>query len=124
VSADVRQKDEEMKDSPKKIWFEAKEYGYGVGLPASWEGWVAFIGYFVLLIAGFFIFPIQKNLGHHILFLSGITVALVAIGIAKSPKWRWRRGYDDLEQLSKRQAAAKRKQEVKRPSNQKMDPIN
>ena len=50
VSADVRQKDEEMKDSPKKSWLEAKAYGYGVGLPASWEGWVAFKGYFALIL--------------------------------------------------------------------------
>jgi len=107
-----------MPDKPKKIWFEAKEYGYGAGLPASWEGWVAFIGYFVLMIAGFFIFPIQKNLGHHVAFLSVITVALVAIAVVKSPKWRWRWGYDDVEQMSKRQAAAKKKQEAKRMSNQ------
>ena len=105
-----------MPDNPKKIWFEAKEYGYGAGLPASWEGWAVFIGYFVLLGAGLFIF-LQNGIGYYLLFLSVITVLLVVIMAWKSPKWRWRWGYDNLEQMSKRQAAAKKKKEEKKLSN-------
>ena len=37
-----------------KYWFPAKppSHGWGWGLPLTWQGWVVFIGFFVLLIAG------------------------------------------------------------------------
>lgn len=36
---------ETSEDSKSKdIWFPAKKYGYGWGLPVKWQGWVAFIG--------------------------------------------------------------------------------
>lgn len=28
----------------KDIWFPAKKFGYGWGLPLKWQGWVAFLG--------------------------------------------------------------------------------
>ncbi|MCC2954099.1 hypothetical protein LK542_00550 [Massilia sp. IC2-477] len=38
----------------KKYWFPAKPpgYGWGWGLPLTWQGWVVFVGFFVLLVAG------------------------------------------------------------------------
>lgn len=37
-----------------KYWFPAKPpgYGWGWGLPLTWQGWVVFVGFFVLLIGG------------------------------------------------------------------------
>ena len=26
-----------------KYWFKAKRYGYGIGFPVTWQGWVAMI---------------------------------------------------------------------------------
>ncbi|MCA1857071.1 alkaline shock response membrane anchor protein AmaP [Massilia oculi] len=35
-------------------WFPAKPpgHGWGWGLPLTWQGWVVFVGFFVLLVAG------------------------------------------------------------------------
>jgi hypothetical protein len=77
----------------------------------------------VLVLAGCIIFAIQENLIHLLLFTSGLTAVFCVIAVLKSPKFRWRWGYDDLEQMSKRQAAAKRKQEEKKLSNQASQPI-
>ncbi|MBT3193043.1 MAG: hypothetical protein HN341_10850 [Verrucomicrobia bacterium] len=120
----VRQKGEDVTDKPKKIWFEAKEYGYGAGLPASWEGWVVFIGFFILITAGFFLPPIEMRMELYLPFVFVLTVVFVAIAVRKSPEFRWRWGYDDLEQMSNRQAAAKRRKEKKDKSNQKVDNIS
>ena len=38
--------------SYKKIWFPAKCYGLGWGLPVAWQGWVVLVGYLILLLAG------------------------------------------------------------------------
>lgn len=35
-------------------WFAARSsgYGWGWGLPLTWQGWAVFVGFFVLLVAG------------------------------------------------------------------------
>ena len=42
--------------SGKSIWFPAKRYGWGWGLPLTWQGWMVVVLYFVLLGAGTFVF--------------------------------------------------------------------
>ena len=32
-------------------WFAPKTYGYGAGLPVSWQGWLVFIFFLLVLIA-------------------------------------------------------------------------
>lgn len=82
-----------------KPWFHPKRYGYGAGLPCSWEGW--------LLMAGL----IAAMLGSHQLLLMflppseampwwlGVTSVLV-IGFALIARakteggWHWRSGKD------------------------------
>lgn len=36
----------------KDIWFPAKKYGVGWGLPITWQGWAIFLLYLFLLFAG------------------------------------------------------------------------
>ena len=36
----------------KEIWFPAKRYGWGWGLPICWQGWIVLIVWMVLLSAG------------------------------------------------------------------------
>ena len=31
--------------SEEKLWFPSKRYGFGWGLPTSWQGWVVCVGY-------------------------------------------------------------------------------
>lgn len=37
----------------KHAWFRAKKYGYGWGLPATWQGWTIFIAYLIFIIWDF-----------------------------------------------------------------------
>ena len=79
-----------MAASDKDIWFPAKRYGWGWGVPVTWQGWVVLIGYFTLLAAGiFFLLPER----HAILlgFVFVLTLVFVAICYAKGekPRWRW-----------------------------------
>ena len=41
-----------MSRNKKDIWFPAKKYGFGWGLPVTWQGWAVFALYFVFLIVG------------------------------------------------------------------------
>ncbi|ACI50383.1 conserved hypothetical protein [Gluconacetobacter diazotrophicus PA1 5] len=38
-----------MSDFPSKAWFRAKRYGYGAGLPVTWQGWALFGAFVVAL---------------------------------------------------------------------------
>ena len=38
-----------MSDGPE--WFAPKRYGYGAGLPISWQGWALTIGFIALAVA-------------------------------------------------------------------------
>ncbi len=82
-----------------KAWFRPKRYGYGAGLPISWEGWAMLAGF----IAG------TWAVGHYTPILVGasavrgwslasfavLLVAFIWIARAKTEGgWRWRSGRD------------------------------
>ena len=41
-----------MKKTNSDIWFPAKKYGVGWGLPVTWQGWAVFVSYLVLMFLG------------------------------------------------------------------------
>jgi hypothetical protein len=78
-----------MSDGPE--WFARKRYGYGAGLPISWQGWALTIGYVLLMIG----VAIALNKRPLLLVAADIppTVAFITI-CARTTKggWRWRWG--------------------------------
>ena len=95
-----------MGTKSKSHWFEAKEYGFGWGLPTCWQGWAVLGAFCAATFGGMFIFPPHLEEGRYGFYLVAISVVLIVICWIKGPKARWRWGYDDLEVMSKRQAAA------------------
>jgi len=49
--------------SEQQYWFPAKRYGYGWGLPATWQGWVVLRAFFALLLVGAFVLPPSRYPG-------------------------------------------------------------
>lgn len=82
-----------------KPWFKAKRYGYGAGLPCSWEGWLALAG----LFAGLYLTHraaftwLDKDTAATAWFVASavLIVAFGAIARAKTEGgWKWRGGGD------------------------------
>ena len=78
-----------MNDGPE--WFAAKCYGYGAGLPISWQGWVVTLT-FIAIVA-----VIALVFGDKPLALLGLVIPLsIALMVitAKTTRggWRWRWG--------------------------------
>lgn len=75
-----------MKDDPS-IWFPAKRYGWGWGLPIRWQGWLAFVGYLGLVTLGAATLPVPG----FILFAAALSggFVLVCWWKGESPRWRW-----------------------------------
>jgi hypothetical protein len=79
--------------SEKRYWFPAKRSGWGWGLPATWQGWVAYCAYFALLIAGCLVLPPSQGKIGFIAYVVALTAVLGAVCYPKGepPKWRWGR---------------------------------
>jgi uncharacterized membrane protein len=90
---------------PKRYWFHAKRYGYGWGLPATWEGWVVLVAFLAGAIGGVAIFPPEPTPLPYIAFLAVISVLLTLICYltGEPPKWRWGNASEDE---ARRRAAA------------------
>jgi len=85
-----------MSDDDRDIWFPAKRYGWGWGLPVAWQGWVVLLGYIVLLFIGTEEFLRTQN-RMFFAYLALVTIGLIVICYQKgeAPRWRW--GKNDEE---------------------------
>jgi hypothetical protein len=78
-----------------KYWFPAKRYGYGWGIPRTWQGWLVLVVYVALTIAGTFLFPPQNGLVPYIACVAFLTAAFIAVCYLKGERPRWRWGDDE-----------------------------
>ena len=74
-----------------RYWFPAKRYGWGWGLPQTWEGWVVFAIWAPAFVWGILeirprIHPIQNAI--FVLFMAGLLV-LICYWKGEPPRWRW-----------------------------------
>ena len=81
-----------MNDRP--IWFSAKCYGLGSGLPCSWQGWAILTGYMTIVIATSIIFE-RKPLVLIAIVLPLTILLMVICARTTRGGWRWRWGSDD-----------------------------
>ena len=78
-----------MNDGPE--WFAAKCYGYGAGLPISWQGWLVTLTFLAIVAVIAVLFgdkPVEL-----LALVVPLSVALMVI-TAKTTRggWRWRWG--------------------------------
>jgi len=74
-----------------KYWFPAKRYGWGWGLPMTWQGWLALAAFVGVVVAGMFLFPPRKALAAYLGYLTVLSVLFIGIGWLRGepPRWRW-----------------------------------
>ena len=74
-----------------KYWFPAKRYGWGWGLPSTWQGWVVFAGFVGLMVVGAVLFPPSRSLAVYLLYVAVLCALFVAVVWFKGepPHWRW-----------------------------------
>jgi len=78
-------------ESEPRYWFPAKRYGWGWGLPVTWQGWLVLAVFAGLLIAILFVYPPNRTPGTFIAFVVAWNVLLIAVCWLKGepPRWRW-----------------------------------
>lgn len=79
-------------------WFRVKAYGYGVGLPCRWQGWVA-LAIYATVLAAFIVTGAPHADNHPTPYAVAIcipTALLILVSWWKSDApWRWRWGEDN-----------------------------
>jgi hypothetical protein len=77
--------------SSTHYWFPAKRYGWGWGLPITWQGWLTLACFFGLVAADLLIFPPRKAFVAFFFSLAVLSALFVAVGWLKGepPRWRW-----------------------------------
>jgi hypothetical protein len=91
VRVDVLKAWEASMASQGRYWFPAKRYGWGWGLPRTWEGWLVLTIFLVLVVAGVWLFP---PVAMPVFFVTYILVLdALLIGVCwltgEPPRWRW-----------------------------------
>jgi len=78
-----------------KLWFPAKKFGWGWGLPTCWQGWAVYAAWLILLVGGI---PLISRgprfaLGYAV-YACTLGAGLIAVCWAKGEKPRWHWGKD------------------------------
>lgn len=80
-----------METNEKQIWFPAKKYGWGWGLPCAWQGWVAFAVWLLLFCGAAALLLPGGHVGLWVASAAGLSAGLFALCLFKGekPRWRW-----------------------------------
>lgn len=78
----------------RTYWFPAKRYGWGWGLPVTWQGWIVLAAFAGLSGAGVLLFPPNAKIVPLLIYVFLLTAGLIAICWLKGepPRWRWSSG--------------------------------
>jgi hypothetical protein len=79
-----------MTNKQADYWFPAKRYGWGWGVPRTWQGWVVLAAFTGLVALGA-IFQGRLGLTGFIAYTVFISLALIVVCWLKGepPRWRW-----------------------------------
>ena len=76
-----------MSDGP--IWFAPKRFGYGVGLPIAWQGWLFMALFMAMTIAAAILFADRPLVLAAVLVPAVILLVIVCARTTRGG-WRWR----------------------------------
>lgn len=79
-----------MADGPD-YWFPAKRYGWGWGLPATWQGWLVLAAYIVVMALDVIKFPPGRDLAPFaaVALLASLSFVGICWWKGEPPRWRW-----------------------------------
>ncbi len=89
-----------MNQDPANLrpWFRAKRYGFGAGLPITWQGWAVTLAY-VAIVAGFSLMAERRDGSANWAAYGGIGLAtallLWIVAGRTEGGWAWRWGRDE-----------------------------
>jgi len=78
-----------METRRSTAWFATKRYGYGAGMPISWQGWVATVLFIAAMAASAGLLEGAPRVIAVVLLITGFVLLCRA---KTDGEWRWRWG--------------------------------
>lgn len=80
-----------MTEENRDVWFPAKKYGWGWGLPCAWQGWVVMLVYIGIVVVGSIVIKPTVNMKLYLMvvIVSSLLFCLVCWWKGEKPAWRW-----------------------------------
>ena len=80
-----------MSIEEREVWFRAKSYGWGWGLPVAWQGWLVLATYVCLAVLGAVWLVRPQQAVAYFVYMLLLTSVLTAVCWFKGerPTWRW-----------------------------------
>ena len=75
------------RDEPR-YWFKAKRYGWGWGLPSTWEGWIVLAVYLGVIVVAALVFGDSGATGI-VALVATVLFVLIAARTGEPARWRW-----------------------------------
>jgi hypothetical protein len=74
-----------------RYWFLAKRYGWGWGLPVTWEGWLVLAAFVALVAGGAVVIRPRQHIAAYLIYVVALALTLTAVCWLKGepPRWRW-----------------------------------
>ena len=72
-----------------RYWFNAKCYGWGWGLPATWEGWLTLIAFIIACCCSEWLAGGSTPIAIGIILSAAVALIGVAWWKGEPPRWRW-----------------------------------
>jgi len=76
-------------DGPE--WFAPKRYGYGAGLPISWQGWAVLLAFLAVVGVTAWLFA-TRPIAMFVIVVPAAVALLVVTARTTRGGWRWRWG--------------------------------
>jgi hypothetical protein len=77
-------------DQGRRYWFAAKRYGWGWGLPLTWQGWVVYMLWFVAVFGGLAALGLRQLPVPQLIFVVTMIGILLVVCYWKGEPPRWR----------------------------------
>ena len=77
-------------DRKHRYWFAAKRFGWGWGLPATWQGWCVLLVFLALVVIdAVFVLPRYGRIDFYaVLLVFGVGLMIVCWSTGAPPHWR------------------------------------
>lgn len=81
-----------MTSNDGEHWFAPKRYGYGAGLPLTWQGWVLCLVYCAVVTLAAWLLAERTIFGFAAIMVTATAAFLLVCARKTRGGWRWRWG--------------------------------
>ena len=77
-----------MPTDDARYWFPAKRYGWGWGVPRTWQGWLVILAFCAVVLVAAVTFQ-DRRWTLAVVILATVALLLICLKKGEPTRWRW-----------------------------------